>query len=599
MAAPVSYPPDKIPPSDIQRQVDALTASTVLGSSAQLCRFLRYLVDRTVAGDMASLKESLLGTAVFERGIRYDPRTDPVVRVEARRLRAKLDEYYATLGAQASVVIRIPKGSYVPVFERAGVSAQRESTPAGAADASSETRSVAVLPFASVGADPETEYFADGLTDEVINLLGNIPGLNVVSRSSVYQFKGRTADARVLGRLLNAGHLVEGSVRRDGHRLRIAAQLVESGNGYQSWARTFERDWRQIFAIQTEIATAIASRMRPRVTPGGAGAAAPRSALYTENLEAYSALLKGRFCWNKRTVAGFESAVEAYRAAIAIDSSYAPAWAGLADCYTMLGFMNASSPAEVRMQAREAAERALALDDRLAAAHVARGQQLAICEWDWEGAIGALHRALELEPNSADAHYALSKALATVGRVEEALPHVFRAHQLDPLSLIILASLGWELAVAGRYQESDVTFEAARELDGRFIWADLLQAWSLETRGMIPEAIGSLRRAAALTPESTVIQGELAHALGKSGQLQEASGIMERFLARARAQYVSPFDLARAYEGLGRRDQAIEAMSQACDQRSPLLVFAGIDPIFKCFCGDPRFQHILRRMNLA
>jgi Flp pilus assembly protein TadD len=265
----------------------------------------------------------------------------------------------------------------------------------------------------------------------------------------------------------------------------------------------------------------------------------------------------------------------------------------------MLGFMNASPPAEVRVQAREAAERALTLDSSLAAAHVSRGQQLAICEWDWEGAIGALHRALELEPNSADAHYALSKALATVGRVEEALPHIFRAHQLDPFSLIILTSLGWELAVAGRYQESDVTFEAARELDPRFIWAYLLHAWSLETRGMMEEAIGSLRHAAALTPESTVIQGELAHALGKTGKVEEARAILEGFLDRARTQYVSPFDLARAYEGLGLRDDAIEAMSRACDQRSPLLVFAGADPIFNCFRGDARFPPILRRMNLA
>jgi serine/threonine-protein kinase len=446
MAARISSTLDRIPPSDIQRQVDAIAASTILNNSTQLCRFLRYIVGRTLAGDTASLKENLLGTEVFDRGIRYDPRTDPVVRVEARRLRAKLDEYYASYGAEAEVIIRIPKGSYVPAFERRNYADAGVAAAPRAVEPSAGNHSVAVLPFASVGADPETDYFADGLTDEVINLLGNIPGLNVVSRSSVYQFKGRMADARELGRLLNAGHLVEGSVRRDGRRLRVAAQLVEAGNGYQSWGQTFERDWHQIFAIQTEIATAIASKLRRHV----AGAAAPRSVLYTENLEAYSALLKGRFYWNKRTAAGFESAMEAYRQAIALDPSYAPAWAGLADCYSMLGFLNASSPVEARVQAREAAERALALDDHLAAAHIAIGQQLAIYEWDWEGAIAALHRALELEPNSGDAHYGLSKALASLGRVDEALPHMFRAHQLDPLSLIIIVSLAWELAVARR-----------------------------------------------------------------------------------------------------------------------------------------------------
>lgn len=597
MAARTSISLEGISPSEIQRQVDLVTGSAVLANSGQLRRFLRHLVDRTLAGDTAALKESLLGTAVFERGIRYDPRTDPVVRVEARRLRAKLDEYYATQGSQARIAIRIPKGSYVPVFERRAI-ATPPADKDGGPEASGRSRSVAVLPFASVGADPETDYFADGLTDEVINLLGSIPGLSVVSRSSAYQFKGRMADAREVGRLLNAGHLVEGSVRRDGQRLRIAAQLVESENGYQSWGQTFERDWHQIFAIQTEIATAIASKLRVSVA-GEAPAKTPRSVLYTENLEAYSALLKGRFYWNKRTVPGFQSAMEAYRQAIALDPTYAPAWAGLADCHTMLGFLNATSPVEGRAQAREAAQRALALDDRLAAAHVALGQQLAVYEWDWEGAIAALHRALQLDANSADAHYGLSKALASLGRIEEALPHIRRAHQLDPLSLIITASLGWELAVARRYEESDAAFQTARELDPQFIWSYVLQSWSYETRGLTAAAIRSLRTAAALTPDSTVVQGELAHALGRVGQVDEARQILDRLTARAGTQYISPFDLARVYEGLGERDRALEAMSRACDERSPLLLFAGAEPIFDCFRGDPRFQQILRRMKLA
>jgi TolB-like protein/Tfp pilus assembly protein PilF len=571
----------------VERQVDAVVSSDLFRNSTQLCRFLKHVVERTLAGDSGALKENSLGIDVFERGSRYDPRTDPVVRVEARRLRAKLERYYDTDGAGATVIIRIPKGSYVPTFEHGAPTA-----------APAETRSVAVLPFASVGADPETEYFADGLTDEVISLLGTIPGLNVVARSSVYQFKGRTGDAREVGRSLNAGYLVEGSVRRHGHRLRVAAQLVESGNGYQSWSQTFERDWHQIFDIQTEIATAISSKMRLRVT-GGGGAAIPRSALYTQNLEAYSALLKGRFYWNKRTVAGFQSAMEAYRQAIALDPSYAPAWAGLADCYTMLGFLNASSPVEARKQAREAAERAIALDDGLAAAHVALGQQLAIYEYDWDAAIAALERALELDPNSADAHYGLSKLLASLGRIDEALPHIQRAQRLDPLSMIILASLGWELAVAGRYQESDIAFESARELDPQFIWTHVLQSWSFEGRGLLEEAVHALRRAAELTPDSTVVQGELAHALGKSGRVDEARTLLDGLLARAQTAYVSPFDLARAYEGLGERSKALDAMSEACDQRSPMLLFAGVDPVFDAFRGEPRFEQILRRMKLV
>src|SRR5579872_201858 len=552
MAAPNSSLLNLVPPGEIRRHVDAITASSTFRGSVQLCRFLRYIVERTLADDTASLKENLLGTEVFDRGIRYDPRTDPVVRVEARRLRAKLDEYYAADGAGDPVIIRIPKGSYVPVFERGGNAIARVIKLAAPAEAAPRGRSVAVLPFASLGADPETEYFADGLTDEVIHLLGGIPGLNVVSRSSVYRFKDRSEDARELGRLLNAGHLVEGSVRRDGQRVRVATQLVESAHGYQSWSQTFERDWRQIFAIQTEIATAIASHMRLRVSGDRASIRTPRSALYTENLEAYSAFLKGRFYTNKRTVSGFQSALEAYRQAIELDPSYAPAWAGLADCHSMLGFLHVSSPMDARVHAREAAQRAVALDDGLALAHVAVGQQLAIYEWDWDGAIAALHRALELDPNSADAHYTYSKCLATVGRFDEALPHIFRAQQLDPLSLITIGSLGWELAVLKRYQEADVAFQAALELDPRFLWTYILQAWSFENRGLMEDAARALRRAAEISPDSTVVLGELAHVLGKAGQLQESRRIRDALLTRARTQYISPFDLARAYEGLGQ-----------------------------------------------
>jgi serine/threonine-protein kinase len=585
-----------ISPAEIQHQVADLAASAMFGNSGQLRRFLQYLVDQTLAGNTASLKESLLGTAVFDRGIRYDPRTDPVVRVEARRLRAKLEEYYAGPGANAPVLIRIPKGSYVPDFERGAAHVVR---PGSTREAAGVCRSVAVLPFAGLGADPEIEYFADGLTDEVIHLLCNIPGLNVVSRSSVYQFKGRTADARELGRLLNATHLVEGSVRRNANRLRVAVHLVDAGQGYHSWAQTFERDWHQIFAIQTEIATAVAFRMQE---PGGGraeGSGAPRSPLYTENLEAYSALLKGRHHANRRTVAGFRQAAEAYRNAIAIDPGYAPAWAALADCHTMLGFLHATSPEEARTPAREAAERALALDNRLAAAHVAYGQLLAIFEWDWEGAIDALHRALELDANSGEAHYGLSKALATLGRIDEALPHMLRAQQLDPFSMIVLVSLGWELAMARRYGESDVTFQTAREIDPNFTWTYLLQSWSFQTRGLIDEAIRSLRHAAMTTPGLGLVEGELAHAFGKAGRAEEARAILEGLLQRGRDRYVSPFDLSRAYEGLGQREQALEAMEQACDQRSPMLLFAGADPIFDCFRSEPRFVGLLRRMSLV
>jgi TolB-like protein len=588
--------PPPIPAGEIRRHLDALVASPVLMSSAQLCRFLRYIVERTLAGDTGSLKENLLGTEVFDRGVRFDPRTDPVVRVEARRLRAKLDEYYSKHGAHAPLMIRLPKGSYVPQFEHAGVAASRIVASGGsraAMAAEAETQfSVAVLPFASVGADSETEYFADGLTDEVINLLGNIRGMRVVARSSVYQFKGRTGDAREFGRHLNATHLLEGSVRRDDCRLRIAAQFVESRNGYQIWGQTFERDWKEIFAIQEEIASSIARKLKLR-------ADGERNPLFTENLEAYNAYLKGRYYWNKRNVPSFQLAIEAFRQAIDLEPDYAPAWAGLADCYTMLGFSHATSPLDLREKARSAAERALALDANLAAAHIALAQVFAVYDWDWDRAILSLRRALELDANCPDAHYGLSKILGSLGRMDEAIAEMQQAQQLDPLSLMYSVSLAWELAAAERYHESDQQFQATRELDRTFVWSYFLQSWSFQARGMFEEAVAHLRIATGLASDSSLILGELAHALGKANRREEAAGILAKLEMMGKERYVSAFEVARAYEGLGRRAEALEAMHRACDERAPMLLFAKADPVFDPFRGEARFEELLKRLNLA
>jgi serine/threonine-protein kinase len=586
MAAEETVKEDLIPAEEIRRQLDALVASPFLAMSAQLCRFLRHVVERTVAGDVSSLKESLLGNDVFDRGSRFDPRTDPVVRVEARRLRAKLEEYYAAQATQSAVVIRLPKGTYVPVFSRPEI----RSAPAVLVE---NQLTVAVLPFVSVGADAETEYFADGLTDEVINLLGHIPGMNIVARSSVYHFKGRTADARELGRRLNATHLVEGSVRRDKRRLRVAAQFVEARNGYQIWAQTFERDWKQIFAIQHEIASTIATKLR---LPGSGN----RTPLYTENLEAYNVYLKGRYYWNKRTPEGFQSAIDAFRQAIDLEPNYAPAWSGLADSYTMLGFMHYLSPVDLRRRARAAAERAVALDPTLAAAHTAFGNVLAIYDWEWQGAMDAWQRAIDIDANTADAHYGLSKTLASLGRIDEAIPAIRRAHQLDPLSLMISVSLAWELSLAESYQESDQAFQSTRDLDRNFVWSYVLQSWSYQARGLFDRAIAWLQKATELTGgTSSLVLGELAHALGKSGQEAKAEAVLAKLIAAREGQYVSPFDLSRAYEGLHRRSEALDAMHRACDEHAPMLLFVKADPVFDSLRGEPRFADLLKRLNLS
>jgi TolB-like protein/Flp pilus assembly protein TadD len=450
--------------------------------------------------------------------------------------------------------------------------------------------SIAVLPFSSLGAGQDTEYFADGLTDELIDLLGRTEKLRVVARSSVFQYKNRTGDAREIARQLNADLILEGSVRKEGQRVRISAELVDARNGYQSWSETLEREGAQVFAVQREIATAIAAKLRVR--PAG-----DRANRYAGNLEAYNLCLKGRYYWNKRTVQGFESAIAAFRQAIEKDPGYALAWAGLADSYTMLGFLHARAPLEVRQPATEAARRAVELDDMLAEAHIAQGNVQALFDWDWAGSEKSLRRAVQLDPNSALAHYGLSKLIASLGRLDEGLIEARRAQDLDPLSLIMAASTAWELAAARRYKESDAAYRAALELDPNFIWTYTLRAWSYEARGDYDKAISDLKRAVQLSGASTVAAGELAHALGRSGRKTEAAHILADLEARAKQQYVSSFDLSRAYEGLGRRAEAIAALGRACDELSPMAAFLKVEPLFDPMRSDPGFQAVLQRMH--
>ncbi len=612
--------PGEVSPDAVRRELEKLLASPMLVNSVQLCRFLRYVVEKSLAGEIGAIKENLLGAEVFDRGVRFDPRTDPVVRVEARRLRSKLEEYYASLGAADEVVIRIPKGSYVPVFDRVDTVPAPVEAVQPVVDPSPRRRwaipvailgavaiavalfwirgtwlsgpsSLAVLPFANVGSGAETEYFADGLTDELTDILSRTEGLRVVARSSAFQYKGKGGDARDIGKQLKADVLLEGSVRKEGRRLRISAQLVDVHSGYQIWSHTADSEWTEVFAMQQEIAGSIAAKLKVRP----AGDAPSRR---TGNLESYNLYLKGRYYWNKRTVPALRAAISAFRQAIDQDPGYAAAWAGLADAYSTLGFMDAMPPVEIHQNALASAQRAIQLDETLPEAHASLATIRGLYDWDWEGSERSFRRALQLNPNLALAHYGLSKMLATVGRLPEALPEIRRAQELDPLSLMVVSSRAWELSAMRRYGEADDAFRMSDDLDPGFLWSYLFRSWSYETRGQYGRAVENLNRALSLSNAGSVAKGELAHALGRAGRREEAGKILAELTAEAGQHYVSPFDLSRAYEGLGRREDAMAALAKACDDHSPIVVFLKSEPVFDELRSDPRFHDLLRRIHL-
>jgi tetratricopeptide (TPR) repeat protein len=263
----------------------------------------------------------------------------------------------------------------------------------------------------------------------------------------------------------------------------------------------------------------------------------------------------------------------------------------------MLGFLHARAPLDVRQPATGAANRAVQLDETLAEAHVAQANVRALFEWDWAGAEKSFRTAAQLDPRSPLPHYGLSKVLASLGRADEGLMEARRAQDLDPLSLITAASIGWELGAARRYREADAAFRVALDLDPNFIWNYMLRGWSYEGRGEFDKAIADLNRAVQLSDSSTVALGELAHALGRGGRKPEAERILAGLEARAKQQYVSSFDLSRAYEGLGRRDDAMIALAKACDELSPMVTFLKVEPMFDPMRSDPRFAALLKRLH--
>ena len=318
----------------VRAQIDRILASPSSVNAERLSRFLRFVTEKTLAGEATAVKELVIGVEVFgRRADVYDPSADSVVRVQARRLRAKLDEYYQAAGAGDRLVIELPRGRYVPSFRLRRLDPRSISPPRGDTGTDGHLgNSVAVLPFVNMSSDPENEYFSDGLTEELIHALAGVPSLHVAARSSSFQFKGKNQDIRTIGAVLGVGRIVEGSVRKSMDRLRITVQLINVADGCHLWSERYDRPLSDVFALQDEIARSI----RQMFSGGGAELSEQRGASNgTANHAAFDHYLKGRFHWAKRDERGFRSALDHFNEAIRADPRYGQAYSGLADCYVM------------------------------------------------------------------------------------------------------------------------------------------------------------------------------------------------------------------------------------------------------------------------
>ena len=457
-------------------------------------------------------------------------------------------------------------------------------------------RFVAVLPFVNATPDPENEYLSDGLTDELINALANIPGLRVASRTSVFALKGRKDSLRVLGSELGAAVVLEGTVRRAESRVRITTQLTDVNDGRLLWSERYDRRMDDIFDLQEEMARTIVGTLRATFL-GDLGE--PVSRRYTDNLRAWQLYLKGRFAWNKRTREGIAEAMQYFEEAAREDPGYALAYSGLADCYALEVDYRGAPVTEGMRRAREEARKALALDEGLAEAHTSLAWVLFIHDWDWEAACTHFLRAIELNPRYATARQWYGWLLIATGRTDEAITQGRIALELDPASVSISRSLGWLLYVAQRTGEAIEQLQRALAMNPVSEETQWVLGLAFIQAGRYQEAEIALREAdAGARGANHHAFAALGHLAVLQGRREEAERALATLTEVARTRYVSPVDLARLHIVLGDTDGTFHWLEQAYAERRGWMTYLNVEPLLEPIRSDPRFRDLVRRMKL-
>lgn len=456
---------------------------------------------------------------------------------------------------------------------------------------------IAVLPFANLSADPENEFLCDGISEELINALTRLPSARVVAHTSSFAFKGRQIDVRDIGRQLDVGTVLEGSVRRSGERLRISAQLVDARSGFHLWAEQYDRTAGDLFEVQDEIARAIVRELRVELAQG---VKAPLVRSSTSNGAAHEFYLRGRYYWHRRYSGFMQRAIECFERAVALDPRFALAYSGLADCFGSLGVWAFVPPHSVFPRAQELADRALALDDQLGEAHASRAFVRLFYEWDWDGAERGLRHALALNPGAALTRLWLGHQLSIVGRMAEAVDEVTRAYDLDPLSPVVAPNVGWTHLLAGDVPRAFDVLEKATAVDPRNAMACIYLALAHAVSGRFREAAALHHRALEIAPAFPGLRVVLGCSYAACGERDRALEILRETAHHRRDAYVSAFYVAQLHATLGQFDAAFSELERALEERDALLVWVKFFPAPACVAlrADPRFGPVLDRLAL-
>ena len=572
--------------------------------------------------EMASGQMPFKGATMIELGsaiLRNSPLPLPehvpesLSRITYRCLRKEMSQRYQHVGEIKAALEAIEPNADLSPRPPAGVRAQLPAI-----------RSVAVLPLENLSGASDQEYFADGLTESLITAMAKIPGLRVISRTSIMQYKHAQKTLPQIARELSVDAIVEGSVRRDGARVRITAELIEARTDQHLWTETYDRDLRDILSLQSQVAAAIANEIRAKLSPSARSTietASPssRSALDPSLLEtanpttvtsrpsasinplAYDLYLRGRHFWNNQvTDEDFRKAVEHYQRALEIDPQSALTYAGLAHCSLLMGTgeYGLRAPSEMMEKARVAALKALSIDDSIAEAHLSLAMVKFRFDWDWEGAEREFRRALELDHGYSAAHYWYSVYLAVLARFDDAFVEAKMARHLSPFSPLMHFSLGLLLYASSQNEEAIEQLRDTVAMDAKFPLSHLVLGLTFGRKGRFDEAIAEFKQALTIAGVSPLWSGFLGQVFASAGKTEDASRILNELFATARNRYVPPVAFAVVYAGLGKTDDAFHWLGKAVDERDGLLIYLKVGSVFDSLRSDPRFSLILTRVGL-
>ncbi|HKQ87736.1 MAG TPA: tetratricopeptide repeat protein [Candidatus Acidoferrales bacterium] len=569
----------------IREQLRRVLASKSFRQVDRLQSFLSFIVEEMLAGRGDKLKEFLIGVEVFGKESSFDPRMDPLVRVQARRLRTRLVRYYREEGQNDEVVIELPKGGYEPVFQRRETSAMKRTVSAALVS----RNTILVRPFDDDSSSRDLAYFCSGLKQEIIHALSGMENLRVAASEHVQDGSDPSGQ-------MNVAMIVTGSVRKSRDTLRITSSLIDSTSNCYLWSEVIDRGLQDELHVQEEVAQRILKKLQSEFGSGGSPRSAKRP---TENLAAHNLYLQGRYHLNQRTEQGLMKAVEFFDKAISEDPHHAPSYSGLADAHGLLAHYGVLAPAEICTKAASNAAWAVLLDEESAEAHTSLAHVKATQDWDWRGAEREFQRAISLNPRYATAHhwYAMS-CLVPLARLDEALEELLRAQALDPVSSIISRDLAvthyykrdFELAL----EQCDHTIEQNPHFAAAYWTLGLVQ----DERRDFDEAIAAFQRAIQLSPPSPRIQGALGRTFARAGKPRQAHKILDELQQQSKRRYVSPFELSSIYFALNQLEQGFQWLTKAFQDRCFELVAIKVDPKFDSVANDPRFSTLFNQLGL-